>query len=53
MNPSTTPLPLRPLFAATVLALLVAMPTEVNAVNALKIDLTAGNNLSTVDRTWT
>lgn len=53
MNPSTTPLPLRPLFVATVLALLVAMPTEVNAVNALKIDLTAGNNLSTVDRTWT
>ncbi|MBJ7255935.1 MAG: HEAT repeat domain-containing protein, partial [Akkermansiaceae bacterium] len=52
MNPSTTPLPLR-LFAATALALLVAMPTGVNAVNALKIDLTAGSNLSTIDRTWT
>ena len=52
MNPSTTPLPLR-LYAATVLALLVAMPTGVNAVNALKIDLTAGSNLSTIDRTWT
>ena len=51
MNPSTIPLPLRRLFAATALALLVAMPTGVNAVNALKIALTAGNNLSTVYRT--
>ncbi len=53
MNPNTPPLPLRPLFTATALALWIAMPSEVMAVNAKKIDLTAGNNLATVDRTWT
>ena len=41
------------MFTATALALLFAMPSEVKAVTALKIDLTAGNNLSTVDRTYT
>ena len=48
-----SPLPLRPLFTASALALLLAMPSEVTAVTALKIDLTVGNNLSTVDRTYT
>ncbi len=48
-----SPLPLRPLFTASALALLLAMPSEVKAVTALKIDLTVGNNLSTVDRTYT
>ena len=53
MNLNTTPLPLRPLFTAIALALLFAMPSEVKAVNALKIDLTAGTNRFTVDRTYT
>lgn len=53
MNPSTTPLPLRPLFTAAALALLLALPTGVKATTALKIDLIAGTNLSTVDRTYT
>ena len=53
MNPSTTPLPLRPLFTALALALLLAMPSTVKAVTALKIDLTVGTNLSTLDRTYT
>ena len=47
------PLPLRALFKALPLALLLTMPSEVKAVTALKIDLTVGNNLSTVDRTYT
>ena len=46
-------IPLRSFFATGLLALLVAMPTRVNAVDALKIDLTAGSNLSTIDRTST
>ena len=53
MNRKTTPLPRRRLFAATALALLFALPTGVKATTALKIDLTVGTNLSTVDRTYT
>ena len=53
MTPSTTPLPFRPMFTGAALALMLAMPTAVKATDALKIDLTAGNNLSTVDRTYT
>ena len=57
-NPSSKssmnlPLPCRPLFTAAALAMLLVMPSGVNAVTALKIDLTAGGNLSTVDRTYT
>ncbi|MCX6873046.1 MAG: DUF6288 domain-containing protein [Verrucomicrobia bacterium] len=53
MNRNTTPRPIRSFAKAAALALLLAMPAEVKAVTALKIDLTVGTNLSTVDRTWT
>ena len=41
------------MFAAVAMALLLAGHSEVRATTALKIDLTAGTNLSTVDRTYT
>ena len=37
MNPSTTPLPLRSLFKTAALVLMLALPSEVKAVDALKI----------------
>jgi hypothetical protein len=44
---------LRALIKALPLAMLLVMSSEVKAVNALKIDLTAGTNRFSVDRTYT
>ncbi|MEI6655114.1 MAG: DUF6288 domain-containing protein [Verrucomicrobiota bacterium] len=53
MNLTPIPRPLRVLIKALALALLLAMPTGLQAVTAKKIDLTVGSNRFSIDRTWT
>ena len=48
MNPSAIPLRFHPVVAADALAVVFARSAEVEATVALKMDLTAGNNLSVI-----